>query len=184
MAILVLLSYWRLSYKKAILKSIQIAIFNSKIRSVRGFELQSYRLSQIAGIPMALLVKLLFLLIDMTWATHDIKISLNNRILSKIVKINSNCYITAQKFVKERKSIFPDKIYKLNWVPVGLKECGHIRKLLNRNHLGYLVSSKTEKCWKMKGPQNMSNWYFKLFEVSFALSIVKIQKLIFSALQD
>ena len=49
-----------------VLKSIQIAIFNSKIRSVRGFELQSYRLSQIAGIPMALLVKLLFLLIDMT----------------------------------------------------------------------------------------------------------------------
>ena len=27
----------------------------------------------------------------------------------------------------------------------------------------------------------MSNWYFKLFEVSFALSIVKIEKLIFSA---
>ena len=84
---------------------------------------------------------------------------------------------------KERKSIFPNKIYKLNQVPVGLKECSHIRKLLSRNHLGK-VPSKTGKCWKMKGPQNMSNWYFKLFEVSFALSIVKIQKLIFSALQD
>ena len=46
---------------------------------------------------------------------------------------------------KESKSICPDKMYKLNQLPVDLKECNHIRKLLNRNHLGK-VPSKTARC--------------------------------------
>ena len=84
---------------------------------------------------------------------------------------------------KERKSICPDKLHKLNWLPVGLKECGRSRKLLNRNHLDK-VPTKTAKSWKMKEPWNKSNWYFKLFEVSFKLNIIKIRKLQFSTLYD
>ena len=49
---------------------------------------------------------------------------------------------------KERKTenVFAlMRIYKLVELPVGVNECDHIRKLLNKNHMGK-VPSKAAKC--------------------------------------
>ena len=46
---------------------------------------------------------------------------------------------------KEKKCICPIVTYKLVELPVSLDECDHIRKLLNRNHMGK-VPRKAAKC--------------------------------------
>ena len=48
---------------------------------------------------------------------------------------------------KERKCICPNANYKLVELPVGVNECDHIRKLLNKNHMGK-VPSKAGKYLK------------------------------------
>ena len=57
---------------------------------------------------------------------------------------------------ERKKKIFSDAIYKLNELSVGLNKHGHIRKLLNRNHVDE-VPSEAAKCLTMKGPSNASN---------------------------
>ena len=61
----------------------------------------------------------------------------------------STNFHTIKERKNERNSIFPDIIYKLNWLPVDLKECGHIKKLLSRSYMDK-VPSKTATCWKRK----------------------------------
>ena len=50
---------------------------------------------------------------------------------------------------KERKYICPHMNYKFVELSVGLNECDHIRKLLNKNHMSE-VPSKAAKSWKWK----------------------------------
>ena len=49
------------------------------------------------------------------------------------------------------------QIYKVLELPVGVNECDHIRKLLNKNHMGK-VPNKAAKCWK-----NERTLYYDLF---------------------
>ena len=52
---------------------------------------------------------------------------------------------SAQEERKKENVFALIRIYKLVELPVGVNECDHIRKLLNKNHMGK-VPSKAAKC--------------------------------------
>ena len=65
--------------------------------------------------------------------------------MQKMRKIKAR-FLKRKKERKKKENVFALMgIYKIVELPVGVNECDHIRKLLNKNYIGK-VPSKAAKC--------------------------------------
>ena len=71
---------------------------------------------------------------------------------------------------REREYIFPNANYILVKLPAGLNDCDHIKKMLNKNHIGKVVRQQSAEELEYLKIGHIS----RKFVVSFALSIVKV----------